>query len=338
MHHLELGDTQCRGVAGDSGAAPGVALDGDGGSLATAAGAIAGNRAQPFDRHRSRPGADIPQHLARQRRQRGHRHRPHLSLGQLAVALVRVVRQAGHPRQNLGVGPGATFDGEGVEVGAAGMVPGFGDAVDAPFLRTAQVLEHGDGARPEPALGQQRRRLRRRIAVPAQHQHSHIGGDGEVEVGERPPMHGQGFHIGQRPHHPRGGKAEGPGIRQHGDLGRIEPPGQVGAGAVVHRIAGRQHDHPTAAPLGDLVQRRLEASGPGQALGGGLGDHRLMTVAADQEFGGVDQGAGGRAQAAEAVVANADDGEPGGHPWSPPRALTAAAAKALPPRRPRRVT
>src|SRR6185369_14533515 len=76
-------------------------------------------------------------------------------------------------------------------------------------------------------------------------------------------------------------------------------------------------------------------------LGAACRDQRQMALAADQQLGAGDQGPGLRRQAGEPVFAEADDREPGAHDGSPSSvtssALTAAAASALPPRRPRRV-
>ena len=70
----------------------------------------------------------------------------------------------------------------------------------------------------------------------------------------------------------------------------------------------------------------------------GVGHHGEMTGAAEQHLGAVDQRARGRAEAVIAVLADADDAEPARHQLIPAlSALTAAAAMALPPRRPHKV-
>ncbi len=64
-----------------------------------------------------------------------------------------------------------------------------------------------------------------------------------------------------------------------------------------------------------------------------------MTPAAYQHLRLVDGGTRGGGEALEPVVADAHDGEPGGHGILPvASAFTAAAAMALPPLRPSRVT
>ena len=63
--------------------------------------------------------------------------------------------------------------------------------------------------------------------------------------------------------------------------------------------------------------------------------HRQMPLAADQHLRGVDQRARDRRKAGKAVLADADDSEPGAHGLLPRiSAFSAAAAIALPPRRP----
>src|SRR5512132_2921250 len=154
----DLRDTQRRGVAGDDGATAGVALDGNGARLAASAGAIAANGAQPLDRDRAGTGAHIPQYLARQRSQRGDGHGANLALGELAVVLEQLVRQAGYRRYEACGRSRPALDGERVEVGGARMRPVFGHAIEPPLPRPPQVLEHGEGARPEASLREQRRR------------------------------------------------------------------------------------------------------------------------------------------------------------------------------------
>ena len=60
----------------------------------------------------------------------------------------------------------------------------------------------------------------------------------------------------------------------------------------------------------------------------------LTAFAADQRLGGFNESAGGGAQAGEPILADTDHRQPLFHALAPARALTAAAANALPPRRP----
>ncbi len=75
------------GVAPDPRGAVGPRFDGDG-----AHGRVG---EQPLDSDGAGAGADVPQQLAPERRQRGQRHRADLALGDLAVMLEQIVGEAG---------------------------------------------------------------------------------------------------------------------------------------------------------------------------------------------------------------------------------------------------
>src|SRR6185312_6163192 len=80
---------------------------------------------------------------------------------------------------------------------------------------------------------------------------------------------------------------------------------------------------------------RGERLAPEDALGRALRHQRQMALAADQHLGAGDERARRGRDAVKAILADADDGEPHAHgDASCASALTAAAASALPPRRP----
>ena len=91
---------------------------------------------------------------------------------------------------------------------------------------------------------------------------------------------------------------------------------------------------PRRASIASIVGR--ERAFPTDPLGAVVRHHAEMARAADQHLGGFDQRPRRRREAGDPVLADADDGEPGPHP-ALASALTAAAASALPPRRPWRV-
>ena len=106
----------------------------------------------------------------------------------------------------------------------------------------------------------------------------------------------------------------------------------------MHRVPGRQHAQGRAAAPGNVVDQERERPGPGQSLAPIIGHHGQVAGATHQHLRPVHEGTGFRAEAVEPVLAQADDGKPGLHRvQAPARALTAAAASALPPRRPRSV-
>src|SRR5271170_820617 len=109
------------------------------------------------------------------------------------------------------------------------------------------------------------------------------------------------------------------------------------AGAVPHWVAAREHDDAPAALRGNGGDRLAERLAPRQTFRRPLRHHRQMANAADDDFRCLYQRARGWGKPGEAVVADADHGEPRFH-WPIPMAiaLTAAAASALPPRLPLR--
>ena len=125
-------------------------------------------RAHPFDGDRAAAGADVPEQLARARAERGDRHGAHVALGELAVGGERVVGQAGRARVAGGAGDGDRHYVEwvGDEVGRRGC-----RRVDAPLVRAAELLEHGERAVAEAALGQDAGESRGAVAA------GHVGDD-----------------------------------------------------------------------------------------------------------------------------------------------------------------
>ena len=99
------------------------------------------------------------------------------------------------------------------------------DDIDVFVLRgSAEMLQHGDEAGAEAARRQQRCRLPRGGAVTAEHQQPGAGVHMQVEYRQRPAVHGDAGDVGQGPQHPRGGEAEGAGVRDHRHFGGAEMP------------------------------------------------------------------------------------------------------------------
>ena len=162
--------------------------------------------AQPLDGDGAGAGADVPQHLARQRHQPRQGRGAHFALGDLAVVLERVLGQPRHAGKDLRVGPGDAFDGDGVEIGATFARPFVGAAREALLLHPAHMLEHGDRAGAEAARRQQPRQRHRRPAVPAQHQQPASGNEVNVHRLQGAAVDGQAFYVRDRPAHARGGE------------------------------------------------------------------------------------------------------------------------------------
>ncbi len=156
---------------------------------------------------------------------------------------------------------------------------------------------------------------------------------------ERAAVQRQGRALGDGPAETGGGQAEGAWLRQDRHLVAAEVAQQDDRDPVPQRVAACQHRDACAAPRFDLGDRSGERLAPEEPLGSAPRRHRQMAGAADQRPRGLNEGARGRAEPGDPVIADADDAEPRAHAGDLPHsALTAAAASALPPRRPLSVT
>src|SRR5215472_19155794 len=150
---------------------------------------------------------------------------------------------------------------------------------------------------------------------------------------ERPTLQGDRRAVGKRPAESRSRQAKGARLRDDCHLPARKPAGQGDADAVPHRIAAGHHSHPVATEGGDAIGGAAERALPDNSFDIHAWYHAEMPHAADQHFRGFDECAPDRREAGEPVFTDADDREPGSHAPSA-SALTAAAASALPPRRP----
>src|ERR1700730_11593723 len=142
--------------------------------------------------------------------------------------------------------------------------------------------------------------------------------------------------MGEGATEPRSREAEGATLRHDRHFRPRKAAGKGGANAVPHRVAAGQHGHPRALAGFDGVYRPGEGPLPTDPLGAAVRHHTEMPSAADQHLGGLNQRTRRRREPGDPVLADADDGQPGLHTVLA-IALTAAAASALPPRRPWRV-
>ncbi|MOA15832.1 hypothetical protein D3C78_1360140 [compost metagenome] len=143
-NQLQTGHAQCIAVVLDQLLATIIGFDGQG--------AAARMRTHPLDTDRTAAGADIPEQLAGGRGEAGEGDGAHVAFGQLAVMFEGGVRQTGQARQARCRRFGPAFDGDQVQVGDGVIGPLRGATVDPSFRRTAQMLQHGHGARAEAAL------------------------------------------------------------------------------------------------------------------------------------------------------------------------------------------
>src|SRR6185437_4776263 len=144
----------------------------------------------------------------------------------------------------------------------------------------------------------------------------------------------------ERPNEARRRESEGAALRQHDHFVPGKMPRQDRADAVAQRIAARQHDDTLSLGRRDLLHGGGERLQPHQTFGRTRWDMSEMALAADQQLRRLDERTPRWRQAIDAVLADADEGKPCAHARASgaASALTAAAASALPPRRPASVT
>src|SRR5262249_20271492 len=135
------------------------------------------------------------------------------------------------------------------------------------------------------------------------------------------------------PEQPRGGKAEGARAGQNDHLIGWKVTGEQSADAVAQRIAARQHDDAPAAPTRDLGERVAERAFPSEGFSLAFRHQRQMTRAADDQLRMADESFRRAGKSLPALLSKPDDRKPHAHDLAS-SALTAAAASALPPRRP----
>ncbi len=243
------------------------------------------------------------------RHELGERQRAELALGQLAVMLEGVIRQAGDARIPARVRAGHAFDGERVEVGHRRDSKPQAVASSACFLRSAHVGERDHAAfaeamRDEPCRDGGGRRLL------CENQQPRARRDVERELLDRAAVQREKRYPFERPGEPRGGERERGTLRDDRHLFGRDAFGKRRADAEVHRVAGREHADATAAHRGDRVDQIRHRRRPGIALRAALRSHGEMALAADQHLRRLDKRARGRREAGDAVLADADDRKP----------------------------
>ena len=305
VHDSEIRDAEPLGVAFDEREAAGVALHRD------RPGAARGPH--PFDRDRAASGPDVPEKLPGHRRERRERRRAQGPPGEQPVVHEGVVRQSGAARAQRRLRAGDAFHGNGMEGLHVREREGSRGSFAHALRRAAQVLQHDDAALAVAVLAEHLRHPRRCRRVVAERKHPHAGLHRGPERRERPSVQGEGLDFGQAPAEARADEAEARGCGMDAHLAGGEVPRQRGPDAVTEGVAGREDAY---APAGTRAQRpgqRGEGARPFEALAAVGRDHREMARSPDQRMCRIDLGAGRGAQAVQPVLADADDGEPGGH-------------------------
>ena len=225
-----------------------------------------GMAAHPLDADAARAGADVPEQRARHRPEHGQRHRPDLTLGELAVALVRVVRQPGTTGDR---GPVRRTRSPSTVERVAGRharhdSAGAGDdPLAGPPSCSSTVTVAGAVA----GVGQQRGHLGRGAGVAGQHQQP--AARVERAVQRRPARRVTRLStsvVGQRPAEPGGGQRHRRRVRQDAD-----PVRRRAAGPGSRRCrgtSGRRWPARAPAPAAVGVEQAGQAgsSGDGQGI------------------------------------------------------------------------
>ena len=232
-----------------------------------------------------------------------------MGLGQHPVMLEEIVRQAGRPGEYARAVAGDAFHGQRVEVRNL-PGPAIGAALHAGLQRTAHMRKRHHAAFPVTVTGEPVRDARGRAAVMGERQQFRARRDMQCEQTERPAMQRQRCRAFQRPGKPRRRQREGAGSGEDPHFPGGHSSRQRLADAEPHRVARCQHDGRPWAPCEDRVQRHGQGALPCHALRRSRSGQRQMAFAADQEFRAPDYGA---AQGVEAVLADAEHGQPGGH-------------------------
>jgi len=246
-----------------------------------------------------------------------------------------LIGQPGEAGERAGAGLWRAFERDRVEIGARPLAPILGGAVVDRLAGPTEMLEDGDPARSPAGSGKEAGHPARRRSVFRQHEAPPARREMEAQALQWTGVEAQRGATGKRPAQPGGGEAEGARLRHDCHLLAAKMVREHNADPVPQRVAARQHRDAGAAARCDLGNRFDERLAPHEPLGLARRHHRQMAGAANQGLRGLDQGARGGAQAGEPVLADADDAEPARHAGALPlSALTAAAASALPPRRP----
>ena len=164
---------------------------------------------------------------------------------------------------------------------------------------------------PKPDCVEKLRQRCRSVAVGGQRENARTRLQMRADEIERAAMQREQHGFRQRPAEPRRGQAERRRRRHNDHLLRIDVSRQHRADAVVKRIAGGEHADLPAAIAQHLVGRAVERARPRPRRAANERSGKAeVAPAAEHDLGGADQPARRRAQALDAVLADADDGQP----------------------------
>ena len=254
---------------------------------------------------------------------------------------IELIGEARCVRYQRGVGFGHTFDRQRIQIRnlVTRLIRIRGRRM-YPLLLAAQMRQYCEPAAAVATFAQQSRHLARSACVRTQHQQLDARLNEGLHQRQWSSVQTQALYLLCRPAESRAGQAERG--RRRNDSHRFLPEmlDQDGADPIAGRIPGREHADRTAAKPVEGLGQRTEGCWPGDVLALFSRPQQIeVALPADQHPRLLDHQARRGRQSFRAVVTHTHHCEPVLHlARGPDKALTAAAAMALPPRRPRRVT
>ena len=179
------------------------------------------------------------------------------------------------------------------------------------LIRSAERFENRQARGAKARLRQELCQCRRSLAVGGQGQDARSRLQMRAHQIERAAVYRNERGLRLRPAEAGGGQAEGRRRRDHGHLTGIDAAGERRADAIVERVARGEHADLAAAMMQDFVGGGVERARPRPRRAANERRREAeMAPAAKHDFGRADQPARHRAQALDAVLADADDGQP----------------------------
>ncbi len=149
--------------------------------------------------------------------------------------------------------------------------------------------------------------LRWCLLTRSQDQQPYIRLDERDHLFHRPAMHRQGLQIRHAPAHTGRGQLERRYLRVVRNFVRWNAPPDPRADREPQRVPRRQHDNPFAAPRLQFTDQRIEGRGPFQHLRHIIRRQYVVAPTTYDDFGRLDNRAGGGGQAVQPVLADTND-------------------------------
>ena len=214
-------------------------------------------------------------------------------------------------RQDARVVGGGDLHGDQVERDDVVEGEGVGASLADAFLRPTERFHHHDPAGTHAACRHQLGDGARRRLVPGEGKDARFRLEMRHDAIERAAMQRDQRAVLLWPAHPGAGHREGGELRDDPHLRGRDRPAQAVTDAVMEWVAGREHADLAAALPEDLRQGVAEGLRPGTQLARHGADQRDMPLAAEDDLSLLERDQRLAAQARRAVLAEADQREPG---------------------------